>query len=235
VRLETRVERIARRDDGRWSVLTARATDPQSAVEELFDAAIVAAPAGHAAKMLEPLDANLAADLAAIEHSSAAVVALAYDRSQIAHPLDGFGFVVPLVEKMRILSGSFSSVKYAGRAPDEKVLVRVFLGGACQRELLDLDDAALRQIAHEELAKLIGIAGTPLLATVTRWNAAMPQYHVGHLDRVARIDAAVARFNGLALAGNAFRGVGVPQCVHSGEQAAERVLAYLVSTKTQRA
>jgi oxygen-dependent protoporphyrinogen oxidase len=228
-RLETRVERIARRDDGRWNVLSTMTNVRQTAVEEVFDAVILAAPAQHAAKLLDAVDAHLTAELAAIEYAGAAVVVLAYDRAQIAHRLDGFGFVVPLVEKLKILSASFSSVKYAGRAPDGKVLVRVFIGGACQRELLDHDDATLRTIAHEELAKLLGIAGTPVLSTVTRWNNAMPQYHLGHVDRVTRIEAAVARQPGLALAGNAYHGVGIPQCIHSGEQAAERTLARLVA------
>jgi protoporphyrinogen/coproporphyrinogen III oxidase len=228
-RLGTRVERIARRDDGRWSVLSTESGVRQTAVEEVFHSVVIAAPAQHAAKVLEGVDANLAAELAGIEYAGAAVVALAYDRSQIAHRLDGFGFVVPLVEKMKILSGSFSSVKYGGRAPAGKVLARIFIGGACQRELLERDDDALRRIAHEDLAKLVGIAGTPLLATVTRWSNAMPQYHVGHVARIARIDGAVAQQGGLALAGNAFRGVGIPQCVHSGEQAAERTLAYLLT------
>ncbi|MEX2186758.1 MAG: protoporphyrinogen oxidase [Pirellulales bacterium] len=232
VRLGTPVDRIARRDDGRWSVLSALVSARQPAVEELFDAVVVAAPAQRAAQVLEAVDAELAGELAAIEHAGAAVVALAYDRQQILHPLDGFGFVVPLVEKMKILSGSFSSVKYPGRAPDGKVLCRAFIGGACQRELLEEDDEALRRIAHEELARLIGIAGTPLLATVTRWDNTMPQYHVGHLDRVDRIDAAVARHGGLTLAGNAYRGVGVPQCIQSGQRAAEQTIAYLLTRAT---
>lgn len=227
VRFGSRVERIAQRADGRWSVLSAMSNARQTAVEEIYDAVIVAAPSPQAVKLLENIDASLAADLSGIDRAGAAVVALAYDRAQIAHRLDGFGFVVPLVERLNILSGSFSSVKYSGRAPEGKVLCRVFLGGACQRELLDRDDATLRRIAHEELARLLGIAGAPILSEVVRWANAMPQYHVGHVDRVARIEAAVAKHRGLALAGNAYRGVGVPQCIHSGEQAAERTLAHL--------
>jgi oxygen-dependent protoporphyrinogen oxidase len=231
-RLATRVERIARREDGRWSVLSTETGVRQTAVEEVFDAVIVATPAHHAAKLLESIDTSLASELSGIECAGAAIVALAYDRSQITHPLDGFGFVVPLVEKMKILSGSFSSIKYPGRAPAGKVLVRVFIGGACQREMLDQDDDSLRHVAHEELAKLLGIAGTPTLATITRWSNAMPQYHVGHVERVARIDESAAKYNGLSLAGNAYRGVGIPQCIHSGEQAAERTLAHLLTRAT---
>lgn len=232
VRFESAVERIAPRDDGRWSVLSALSNARRSAVEETFDAVIVAAPARHAARLLEGIDATLATELSGIEHAGAAVIALAYDRAQIAHPLDGFGFVVPLVERLHILSGSFSSVKYPGRAPEGKVLCRAFLGGACQRELLDHDDATLRRIAHEELARLLGIAGTPILSEVVRWSNTMPQYHVGHVERVARIEAAAAKHRGLALAGNAYRGVGVPQCIQSGEQAAERTLAQLCAGST---
>jgi oxygen-dependent protoporphyrinogen oxidase len=233
VRLKTTVERTSRDAAGGWRLALASTTDSSGRREESFDAVICALPAHRAAAVVAELDRGLAAELSAIEHAGAAVVSLAYEREQIAHPLDGFGFVVPLVEKRRILSASFSSVKYAGRAPDGKALVRVFVGGACQRELLDLDDAALRQLAHEELAALVGIRGPAILSTVTRWDRTMPQYHVGHVERVERIESAVARHAGLALCGNAYRGVGVPQCVYSGEQAAESVADYLHTLSAQ--
>ena len=149
---------------------------------------------------------------------------LGYDRTQISHPLDSFGFVVPAIENRRILSASFSSVKFPGRAPDGKVLIRVFLGGAMQRELLDLDDGQLGRIAEEELRDLLGISGDPCLSQVYRWRTSMPQYHLGHLARIKRINDCVANLPGLALTGNAYEGVGIPQCIRSGEQAAERIL-----------
>jgi oxygen-dependent protoporphyrinogen oxidase len=169
----------------------------------------------------------LSVELSRIEYAGTAIVTLAYQRDQIAHALDGFGFVVPAVERRRILAGSFSSVKFPGRAPDDAVLVRVFVGGACQSELLDLSDDELRALVREELAELIGATGQPIFAEVTRWSKAMPQYHLGHQQLVAQIERAAAAWPNFALAGNAYHGVGIPNCVHSGEQAAERVLAAL--------
>jgi oxygen-dependent protoporphyrinogen oxidase len=107
------------------------------------------------------------------------------------------------------------------------VLVRVFIGGACQSELADLDDDALRAIAADELRELLGTRGDPLFLDLARWPRSMPQYHVGHGDLVASIEQKAARWPRLALAGNAYHGVGVPACIHSGEQAAERVAAAL--------
>ena len=177
------------------------------------------------------VEAPLSAELAAIPYASTAVVSLAYDRSQIAHPLDGFGFVVPAIEGRRILSASFSSQKFPGRAPADKVLLRIFIGGACQPEYLERNDAELQQLAAEEIADLLGASGQPLFATIARWPQSMPQYHLGHLDRVAKIESRVAGIPGLALAGNAFRGVGIPQVIQSGEAAAERIVEGLNSRR----
>ena len=107
------------------------------------------------------------------------------------------------------------------------MLVRVFLGGALQPEMLDLDDSQLRRIAEEELRDLLGISGAPCLSLVFRWPCAMPQYHLGHLDRLRRISDRLAQHPGLALAGNAYEGVGIPQCIRSGEAAAEKIAGHL--------
>ena len=104
------------------------------------------------------------------------------------------------------------------------MLIRTFVGGACQRELVELSDAALQQLVCEELGNLLGLTGLPLWSMIARWSQSMPQYHLGHLDRVARIEARTAAIPGLALAGSAYRGVGIPNVIHSGEQAAERIL-----------
>jgi oxygen-dependent protoporphyrinogen oxidase len=132
---------------------------------------------------------------------------------------------VPAIERRRILSASFSSVKFPGRAPEGKVLIRVFLGGALQPEIVELDENQLRLIAEEELRDLLSISGGPCLAMVFRWPRAMPQYHLGHLERLQRINNRLSQLPGLALAGNAYEGVGIPQCVCSGEQAAEKVIS----------
>jgi oxygen-dependent protoporphyrinogen oxidase len=202
-----------------------RPTSPPAELERnVFDALVVAAPAPVASRLLANAEPALAADLASIDYAGAVVVSVAFDRNEIRHSLDGFGFVVPAIERRRILSASFSSVKFPGRAPTDKVLIRTFVGGACQRELCDSPDDELEKLVHHELGELLGITGRPLWTTITRWSNSMPQYHVGHLDRVERIEARVICTPGLALAGNAYRGVGVPHAIHSGEQAAEAIL-----------
>ncbi|MGD9721841.1 MAG: protoporphyrinogen oxidase [Pirellulales bacterium] len=222
VRLQRRVQSVSRGAAGGWQ---ARATtaDGQS---EVLDCAglIMATPAAAAARLLQPIDAALAGELARIEYAGTAIVTQAYRRAQIAHALDGFGFVVPAREGRRILAGSFASVKFPGRAPADCMLVRVFVGGACQSELLRLSDEELRQLATDELRVLLGAQGEPLRSSVARWPQAMPQYHVGHCELVARIEQAADAWPGLALAGNAYHGVGIPNCVRSGELAAERLI-----------
>ncbi|HJN09772.1 MAG TPA: protoporphyrinogen oxidase [Pirellulaceae bacterium] len=209
------------RSGSHWSVQTTN----NAAAAEPFNAVILAASARGTARLLSELDSQLADELGAIPHASCSIVSLGYRRDQITHPLDGFGFVVPRIEKRRILSASFSSVKYPGRAPDGHVLVRVFVGGAFQPELAALPDDALQQIATTDLRDLLGIRGEPRLVEISRRPSAMPQYYVGHEARVDRIEGLMDQHPGLQLAGNAFNGVGMPHCIHSGQQAAERALA----------
>ena len=197
---------------------------PSPAQAEHFDAVILATPSGSAARLLQPIDAELARQLRSIEHSGTAVVSLGYDRSQVGHPLLGAGAVVPAIEQSPILAVSFSSQKYAHRAPEGKVLLRAFVGGARRPELAEMDDRELLPLVTAHLARLLDIRGQPGFCDVAHWPGTMPQYHVGHLDLVARIEARVAALPNLELAGNAYRGVGIPVCIHSGEQAAERLL-----------
>src|SRR5262249_36171361 len=144
----------------------------QTAESKSFDAVIVATPAPVAAKLLESVEPSVASELSQIEHVGTAIVVLGYDRSQIVHPLNSFGFVVPAVEQRRILSASFSSIKFRGRAPDGKILLRIFFGGALQPEMLDRTDDELRRLAEEELSDLLGVSGSPCLSLVFRWPAA---------------------------------------------------------------
>ena len=222
IRLDTKVTGVARHD-GTWR-LTFEQPVGTSERQKHFDALILAVPAYAAARLIKQTDYGLAEQLGGIDYAGCAVVSLGFRRDQIGHALDGFGFVVPQSEKRRIIAGSFASLKYPGRASNGDVLVRVFIGGAMQPELLDLPDAELRRIAVDELADLRQIRGLPLVTDITRWPRSMPQYHVGHLARVARIEQRVDAYPTLALAGNAYRGVGIPQCIASGEAAAERVL-----------
>lgn len=218
VRLGTRVTEVARADGG-WRVTTDEG-ETMSA-----DAVIVATEAHASARMLRYLDPSLAHLLEGIPYASSATVTLAYRRAAIRHALDGFGFVVPNVEKRPIFACSFSSVKYAGRAPEGHVLLRTFVGGALNEALVEEDDELLGATATAELQELLGADEPPLWTRVARYWKAMPQYHVGHLARVDAIDFAIAKQPGLALAGAAYRGVGIPDVIHSGEEAAERLLA----------
>ena len=241
IRLQASAQSIIGGATGDWQVKLA------SGEELTADAVILATPAPVAAKCLasntaittaaspvtrppnDDIQQELARELAAIPYAGASVIILAARRDQIQTPLTSFGFVVPTIERRRILAGSFASLKFAGRAPDDEVLIRVFVGGALQPELMSLADEQLLALAREELGELIGLKGEPTLAQVHRWRGAMPQYHVGHVDRVRRIESLASRLPGLELAGNAYHGVGIPQCVHSGELAAERIIGLLQS------
>ena len=209
----TAVESIRREADG-WRV----------AGEDRFDHVVIATPAKVSARLLSDLAPDAAALLASIESASSAIVTLAVKRSSIRRPVSTFGFVVPLIENRRILACSFASEKFAGRAPDDHVLLRVFIGGALQPELLRGDDDALIGIAREELLQLIGLSGEPVLAKVIRWTEAMPQYHVGHLQRVAKIKRAVSALPGISLVGSALDGVGVGPIIASAEEVAQKIV-----------
>ena len=230
VRLSTRVERVCRSrtpcvtdsaDSARWEI---RAASGES--EAPFDGVILATPGHVSAQLLAGVDAALSQALDRIPYAGSAVASVGYRREQIEHPLDAFGFVVPEIEHRDILAVSFSSQKFAGRAPSGHVLLRVFLGGAKRPGQLELDDGAIREIVRRELGGLLGARGEPELFRVTRWPHSMPQYHLGHLELVAEIKRHTDRLGNLQLAGCALEGVGVPNCIHSGQQAAERLMAH---------
>lgn len=223
VRKSAPVETLQPLGDRRW-----RLEVGSESPEELdVDGVIVALPAHRAAALTGDFDPQLAELLAAIRYNSCAVVSLVYRREQIDHPLDGCGFVVPLLERRHILSGSYASLKYAGRAPEGSVLLRVFVGGGCHHGLMQLPDLELADLAHREVADVLHISGGPDHVLVARHTRAMPEYRVGHQAQVAAIQHRLQRHPTLALAGNAYQGVGVPHCIASGAAAAERVLAEL--------
>ena len=229
VRTSAPVERLVSGSDGRWEVTTGG----DSPHTYHCDAVVLATKSTAAARLIAELDREIADRLSAIPHASCSIVSLGYRRDQIAHRMDGFGFVVPSVEKRKIISGSFSSVKYPGRAPDGHVLVRAFIGGQLQPELAALPDDQLIEIAREELGQLLGISGEPNLVLISRYKESMPQYYVGHADRMAQVDEASSRLPGLHLVGNAFGGVGMPFCIHKAEQAAEKVVQSLRASRAQ--
>ncbi|HEX4073103.1 MAG TPA: protoporphyrinogen oxidase [Planctomycetaceae bacterium] len=197
-----------------------------------FDAVIMALPADRAAELVWPLDSMLGGTLGEIEYASSAIVCTGHALADVANPLNGSGLVIPAVENRRILSVSYASRKFAGRAPEGEVVLRTFVGGALQPEMLEHSDDELIQIVRAELGEILGVRGEPRFAVVSRHKRAMPQYHVGHLDRVRRIEELTAAHPRLALAGNAYEGVGIPDCIGSGQRAAEHLFRALASRKT---
>jgi oxygen-dependent protoporphyrinogen oxidase len=191
------------------------------------DAIISAAPAYEVARLIAPHNPQLAARLGEISYASAATVNLAFHARAFPLPLRSFGFVVPLIERRRIIAGSFSSLKFEGRAPADAILARVFIGGALQSEMVSLDDTAMIAAAREELGALLGVTEAPQFFHVRRWPRAMPQYAVGHLARVAEIEREAAQLEGFALAGAFLNGVGIPDCVRSGESAAAAIFTHV--------
>jgi oxygen-dependent protoporphyrinogen oxidase len=196
------------------------------------DAVVIAVPAAAASRIVSSLDRELAAELASIPYAGSAIISLGFARDDVPHPLDAAGMVVARVAGRRILAASFSSSKFPGRAPAGHVLIRVFAGGALDPETMQLDNAALEARGREEVAALLGVRGRPRLVQIDRWPGAMPQYHVGHLDRVGRIERGAAEHPALALAGAAYRGVGIPQVIASGQAAAQRILAALRAVRS---
>lgn len=217
VRFNQRVTRLEKLDGG-WRIEASDGTTINA------DAVILASPSHASAKMVEGFDSSLAGDLSSIEYAPSAIVHLAYRTEDLVRPLDGFGFVVPAIEKRSIIACSFTSVKFDNRAPEGIALLRCFIGGAIQPEAYDLDDADMLTASRKEMRDLLGITAEPLFHTLHRHPLSMPQYAVGHLALCDQIEATVSKHPGLAVAGSAFRGVGIPDCVHSGEEAAERVL-----------
>ena len=217
VALKQRVTGLERRGEG-WTVTTDCAGS-RGRVEA--DHVIVATEAHVASRLTRYVDPSLSALLGEISFASAATVTLGFRRTDVPHPLDGFGFVVPQSERRALLAGTFSSVKYPGRAPEGHVLLRGFLGGALNASVLAEDDEHLIARARDEFGEALGVTAKPLITRVSRWPASMPQYHVGHLTRVDAIERRVAGLPGLHLAGGSYRGVGIADCVRSGEAAAE--------------
>ncbi len=187
------------------------------------DAVILAVPAHVASTLVRDIDRVLSEALSEIQYASSAVVVSGHRLDDIRHPLDAFGLVVPRCEERRVMAVSFASRKLADRAPDGRVLLRTFVGGALQPELFERDDSDIGSLVVEELESLLGVGGTPDFVEVARHPAAMPQFAVGHADRVSAIFDRVGDLSGLAVAGNAYHGVGVPDCVASGSEAAEAV------------
>ncbi|MGD0116914.1 MAG: protoporphyrinogen oxidase [Candidatus Binatus sp.] len=195
------------------------------------EAVICAAPAFAAARIIAALAPAAAKMLGAISYASAATVNLTYRETDFDGPPRAFGFVVPAAERRRIIAGSFSSFKFEGRAPAGAILARAFVGGEMSRDMMRLSDDEMVAAVRDEFRALLGVTAPPGFAEVRRWPDSMPQYEVGHLARVTEIERAVAEIPAFAIAGAAYRGVGIPDCIRSGENAADAIFARLQAPK----
>jgi oxygen-dependent protoporphyrinogen oxidase len=217
LRVISPVQAVQKQDWG-WVVSAGYASDQ-------FDAVIVATSATAAAPLFEITSAELASELKAIPYSSSMTVALGFDKEVRAALPAGFGFLVPRSEGKRMLAATFVHNKFSHRAPEDRALIRCFLGGTRDEAVLQLPDEEVLGIVREELRQILGLNAEPVFTRIYRWRGALAQYIVGHLERVQRIESLLKQLPGLALAGNAYRGIGVPDCVRSGEEAAQQVLA----------
>jgi oxygen-dependent protoporphyrinogen oxidase len=230
-RLETSLERTAIhsfRPQSVRAVPAGYAVDCGDVVE--VDGVVLAAPAFAASRLVRDLDPELADLLEDIPYASSAIVTLAYRRDDVPHSLDGYGYVVPAAEGSDVLACTWSSSKWEGRAPDGYALLRVYVGRFGGEDASRIGEDRLVGLARDEL-RLLGVKADPHRLWIHRWPRGMPQYVLGHPERLERIDEAVARHPGLALAGAAYRGVGIPDCIHSGEEAARSLAAALAGAR----
>ena len=188
------------------------------------DLVCIALPAFHIAEIIKSVSPKISDLLGSISYSSSITVNLAFRREQIGHPLDGMGFVVPAVERKSILACSFSSVKFDNRAPENIVLLRAFVDLAWESDIIDRSEKQIIELVLRDLNTLLGIRGSPVDVLVSKYDNAIAQYYLGHLDRVGQIESEVAKLPGLAFAGNAFHGVGIPDCINSAEKAVAKLL-----------
>ncbi|MBI2132727.1 MAG: protoporphyrinogen oxidase [Candidatus Tectomicrobia bacterium] len=210
-----------RREGGRWRV------GLEGGGELEADALCAALPAHAGSKLFGEVSPRLSALLGGIPYGSVATLNLVFRRDRVAHPLDGTGFVVPAAEGRPLMACSFSSSKFAGRAPEGKVLLRAFAGGARGGEALALAEGELIRRLVEDLRPVLGLSGEPEEALLQRYGRAMPHYTVGHLGRVEEMERLAAELPGVALAGSAYRGVGIPDCAAGAAAAVARLLDQL--------
>jgi oxygen-dependent protoporphyrinogen oxidase len=220
IRTGAAVVSLRRIGGGAWSVQLS----DSSMIEG--DAAILATESWAAEPLIRPNDPAIADALAAIPASSSATISMAFNEKEVGFDLNAFGVLCPLVEDRALMAATYSSTKWPGRAPKGKVLLRGFVGGPHNQQILKRSDEELVQIVLAEFHQIVGLNpyAKPLFSRVFRWHLGMPQYTLGHLDRVALIEDRSAQILGLALAGGSYRGVGVPNCIESGERAVSKIL-----------
>ncbi|HWI55403.1 MAG TPA: protoporphyrinogen oxidase [Desulfobacteria bacterium] len=216
------VTSVSKRQDGGYLV-SIKDGEPIEA-----DSVIITAPAHLAAEMVDGLDEVMAENLSGIPQATSATVNLAFKRSDVHKTLEAFGFIVPISEKRKIKAGTYSSTKWDFRTPsDDYVLIRAFVGGAMNQELVFQDDESMLNMVMGELKDIIGITAKPVMHKIYRWVKGMPQYTVGHLERIKNIEERQAANPGIYIVGGSYKGVGVPDCINVGTQAAELALQYM--------
>jgi protoporphyrinogen/coproporphyrinogen III oxidase len=191
------------------------------------ESVVLATPAYVSADLLRPLTPIAGGLLDLIPYASTATIAMAFPRT-LTSAIEGFGFIIPRTEQRHLIAATWTSLKWPHRAPSDQLLVRCYVGGVGREDILQREDQALVATVREELAGICGIRAEPSYAEVNRWWKAMPQYTIGHLDRLRQLDAAVSRYPGLILTGAAYRGVGIPDCIRDGALAAEHVIRDLL-------
>ena len=191
------------------------------------DAVALTCPAGRQAEILAELDAELSGEIGAIPYNAIAVLGLGYRRQDVPHSLDGFGFIVPERLRRDLLGVQWCSSIFAGRAPDGMVLLRAMCGGWHRADIVSWEESRIVEAVRAELRTILGIEAAPAFHLLKRWQPGIPQYHVGHLERLRRIDAALGRHPGLMLGGNGYRGVALNDCTEQAENVSRRLAAYL--------
>lgn len=195
------------------------------------DSLVLATPAFVSAELLRPLTPIAGGLLEMIPYASTATVAMAFPASVIGGAVQGFGFVVPRIEHQNLIAATWTSLKWPHRAPPDQLMTRCYVGGVGREGILQLDDRALVEKVKAELKQICGITTGPTHVEVNRWMRAMPQYLLGHLERVEQVEGALSRYGGLVLTGAAYRGVGIPDCIRDGALAAERVVKHLTGQR----
>ena len=185
---------------------------------------VLATPAFITRDLVMNLNHELTTELDHIKYVSSATVSLAYLKTDLSQPLNGHGYIIPHQEGRKALACTWTSSKWLHRAPANTVLLRVYIGSALSEQELSEDDEELLTIAVREVQETLGINTKPIITRIFRWDRALPQYNLGHPERLERIDAALKRLPGLSFAGSAYSGVGIPDCIHSGQLAAERII-----------
>lgn len=186
-------------------------------------AVIVAAPGPQAVPLIQGIDPELARIVGTIPYSSSSLVSLVFDQAKFDGQRAGFGFLIPKKERKRMAAATFVGTKFAHRAPNDRILLRCFFGGIGDEAILTESDDSMVAIAREELKEILGLTTPPLFSTVSRWPQSMAQYNVGHAVRIAEIKKRVAAIPGLHVAGNAYDGIGLPDCVRTGRAAAAKI------------